>query len=284
MPCWRLASSAISASTGGDGASLRYALRRSVTPRILRERRVTDLDAFAKDVCLKRAGSLHVAAGHLHRRLQGRARGAAVDALDRRDVGVVAAVADLDVRLAAERPVGRVGGDPGETGTRRAAAPRPTRGSRPRPRPRRRSAAPTGSRTRSARRSRGGAGAGARGARSPGRRRRRRRAGPGRSSPRRSRPRGTRSGPGSRRRACARCPAASRRGSGPRGRRARRRRARVRRAGRTRPPRRRRSGPRPRPTCSPAAPRACWSRTRARTSIDMCSCGREMPNSITVVP
>ena len=36
----------------------------------------------------------------------------AVDALDRRDVGVVAAVPDLDVGLAGEHPVGRVRADP----------------------------------------------------------------------------------------------------------------------------------------------------------------------------
>ena len=55
---------------------------------------------------------LRVQAGHGDARLE-LGRGAAlVDAADRRDVAVVAAVADLHVRLAGEAAVGRIGADP----------------------------------------------------------------------------------------------------------------------------------------------------------------------------
>jgi threonine dehydratase len=63
---------------------------------------------------------------------------AAVDALDRRHVGVVAAVADLDVVLAGQAAVGGVGADPDRLAAVRgppAAAPRARRACRPRPTP-----------------------------------------------------------------------------------------------------------------------------------------------------
>ena len=77
------------------------------------------------------SGQGHAAACHPHRGAQLRLAPAAVDALDRGHVHVVAAVADLDVRLAAERAVGGVGARPTSAPSVRAAAPRPTRGSRP---------------------------------------------------------------------------------------------------------------------------------------------------------
>ena len=126
---------------------------------------------------------------------------AAVDALDRRHVGVVATVTDLDVGLAGQDAVGRVGADPD-----RLAAPPGTGQQRLQPgvgvdldrlaaswstRPR------TGIPTRSGRRSRGGAAGTGPGGRSPGRRRRRPRADRRSASRRRSRRAGTRSGRGS---------------------------------------------------------------------------------------
>ena len=161
---------------------------------------------------VRRSPDRPLAARHRHARLERRVGAAAVDALDRRDVRVVAAVADLDVALAGEPAVGRVDADPARLAVRRpAAAPRSRRGCRPRPtRLRRRRAAVavrrscTGSPTRSARRCRARAAGSGRGARSPGRRRRARRARRSASSRRRSRPCGTRSGRGSARRRATR--------------------------------------------------------------------------------
>ena len=94
--------------------------------------------------------------------------------------------------------------------------------------------------------------------------------------------RGTRSGPGSARPAGAASPAASRARRGRRARRAPRVGLASRPAAGTRPP------PRRRRASSIAAQarlrrlvRRPSSRTRARTSIERCSCGREIPNSIT---
>ena len=148
-----------------------------------------------------------------------RARDAAEDALDRRDVAVAAPVADLHVLGPRQPAVGRVGAGPARlaAAVRPAAAPRSTRASAPRPR-RRRPRRPTSRRSsprRSAPRSRGRAAAPARGARSPGTRPRRPPAGPRPSSRRRSPPRGTRSDRGSPRTARARWRPACRPGSPP---------------------------------------------------------------------
>ena len=101
-----------------------------------------------------RAGG-RVQPGHRTAALQIGAGRAAVDALDRRHVGVEAPVADLDVGLARQAAVGRVGADPDRLAAPaacRAAAPRARRASGPRPsRCRRPRARPTGSRRRSAR-------------------------------------------------------------------------------------------------------------------------------------
>ena len=120
-----------------------------------------------------RAG-LRVQARHRHRGVELGGAGPAVDALDRRHVGVGAAVADLDVGLPRQPAVGRVGADPDRLAALAAAGQQrlePGVGvDLDRVRAAVARAPPTGSRRRSARRSRGGAGAPARGARSPGRR------------------------------------------------------------------------------------------------------------------